>query len=76
MLRGGFFEPSSIFFTKFPVPDAPSEIKAKVEDLVKIILGIKALNPGADVCEIEREINGIVYELFGLGDEEIGVIEG
>jgi hypothetical protein len=76
MLRGGFFEPSSIFFTKFPVPDAPSEIKAKVEALVKTILETKTLNRNADVTDIELEIDRIVYQLFELEEKEIEIING
>ena len=72
MLRGGFLERSSIYFTKFPVPDAPSEIKAKVEALGKTILEIKAINSSADISEIERENVGIVYELFVLGMRRLG----
>jgi len=33
-------------------------------------------NPEADSTELESEINRLVYELYGLSEEEIGVVEG
>jgi len=31
---------------------------------------------GPQVAEWERELNTLVYELYGLTEEEIGIIEG
>ncbi len=43
--------------------------------LVDQILEKKKDNPKADVGELEREIDGMVYELYGLSKEEIGIVE-
>jgi len=32
-------------------------------------------NPEADVGDLEREIDEMVYELYGLGEEGIGIVE-
>jgi hypothetical protein len=45
------------------------------ELLYIIILTIKNNNPNADVSNVEEEIDDIVYELYGLTDEEIAIIE-
>ncbi|MHA1657849.1 MAG: hypothetical protein ACTSUT_01840 [Promethearchaeota archaeon] len=39
------------------------------------ILKKKKNNPEADVGELERKIDGMVYGLYGLGEEEIGIVE-
>jgi hypothetical protein len=40
------------------------------------ILTLKQTNPSADTSLLEREIDLMVYELYGLSEEEIGVVEG
>ena len=40
------------------------------------ILSAKASDPGADTRELEREIDQLVYALYGLTEEEIGIVEG
>ena len=43
--------------------------------LVNQILCAKQSDPSADTSALEREIDWLVYALYGLTDEEIGVIE-
>ena len=43
--------------------------------LVEQILSAKAANPAADTSALEREIDQIVYELYGLTEEEIAIVE-
>ena len=72
MLRGGFYEPSFVYFKDFPIPDSTSsEIETKVEQ----ILSLKKDNPQADTSALEREIDLMVYELYGLSEEEIEIVE-
>ena len=40
------------------------------------ILAAKADNPDADTTEWEREIDELVYELYGLTAEAVGAVEG
>ena len=44
-------------------------------DLVDKILSAKKENPSADTSEWEKEIDLLVYGLYGLTEEEIGIIE-
>ena len=44
--------------------------------LVKRMLSAKAANSAPDTAALEREIDGIVYDLFGLTEEEIAIVEG
>lgn len=39
-------------------------------------LSAKYADPAADTSALEREIDKIVYWLYGLTDEEIALVEG
>jgi hypothetical protein len=45
-------------------------------DLVDRILAAKRANPQADTSTLEREIDQLVYQSYGLAEEEIGIVEG
>lgn len=56
-------------------------IKAQVNEkafkvLVDQILSAKKSNPQADTSALETEIDRLVYDLYGLTEEEIAIIEG
>ncbi len=40
------------------------------------ILAAKERDPKADTTAWEREIDRLVYELYGLTEEEIAIVEG
>ena len=44
--------------------------------LVDRILAAKQRDAGADVSALEREIDHLVYGLYGLTPEEIQIVEG
>jgi len=56
---------------QLPIPSYSAEI----ESLVNNILEIKKQSPTADTTSLESEIDQLVYELYGLTEEEIGVVE-
>ncbi|MBN8704659.1 MAG: Eco57I restriction-modification methylase domain-containing protein, partial [Bacteroidetes bacterium] len=47
-----------------------------IENISNQILLQKKENPQADTTELERQIDRLVYELYGLTEEEIRVVEG
>ncbi len=47
----------------------------KMEPLVDKILADKKENPQADTGEWEKEIDQLVYKLYGLTEEEVRIIE-
>ena len=64
---------------ELPIPIITSEnlwIINQVESLVAQILSDKRINPKANVTELERKIDQLVYELYELTPEEIAVVEG
>ena len=69
-----------INFTKdminnFPIPKITPEKQKSLIKLVDQILEKKKDNPEADTGELEREIDRMVYGLYGLGEEEIEIVE-
>lgn len=46
-----------------------------IESLVDQVLIAQKANPQADTSPLEREIDQLVYELYELTEEEIGIIE-
>ena len=43
---------------------------------VERILAAKAKNPQTDTSPLEREIDELVYQLYGLTEAEIAIVEG
>ncbi len=71
-LQNGFYEPSAIFMKNFPIPK--NEIP-NIDILVEKILTTKRTNPKADTSALEAEIDQLVYQLYGLTEEEIKIVE-
>ncbi len=76
MLRGGFFEPSAIYFRNFPIPDASESERAQVVALVDGILTAKRLDPQAETTPDETQIDEIVATLFSLTTAERAMLGG
>jgi hypothetical protein len=58
-----------------PIPAVPTEKQKPVERLVEQILSAKQRGAGADVSALERELDELVYALYGLTPEEIKIVE-
>jgi phosphoribosyl-ATP pyrophosphohydrolase len=55
----------------------PSAVQRRaIEEQVEKILAAKKKYPAADTSQLEREIDEIVYKLYGLTEEEIKIVEG
>jgi hypothetical protein len=53
----------------------PSEQPKPVERLVERILSAKQRDAGADVSGLERELDELVYALYGLTPEEKALVQ-
>ncbi|GIV39967.1 MAG: hypothetical protein KatS3mg033_1767 [Thermonema sp.] len=58
-----------------PLTPTIRHIVAQIEQLVDKILAAKKQDKNADTTQWEREIDEMVYELYGLTEEEIKVVE-
>ncbi|MDQ1349866.1 MAG: adenine-specific DNA-methyltransferase, partial [Acidobacteriota bacterium] len=57
-------------------PIVPYKENHRIISLSAQILAAKGANPDADTTALEKEIDRLVYELYGLTDEEIKIVEG
>ena len=68
-----------IYVEQLPIPPITSSsqnIVGEIECLVDNILSVKKQNSSADTSLSEREIDRLVYDLYGLTEEEIAIVEG
>jgi len=61
---------------QLPIPKASLEQQKPIIELISTIMERKQSNSAADISSLEKEIDKKVYELYGLTDEEIKIIEG
>ena len=64
-----------VYVETIPVPKISAVKQQPLIQLVDCILEAKAANPDADVCELEKRIDQIVYSLYDLTPEEIAIVE-
>jgi hypothetical protein len=60
---------------ELPIAKAPKKSKEQISKLVEKIL-IEKQNPSVDTTYLENKIDRLVYELYGLSEEEIKIVEG
>ena len=70
-----FPEIQTYLYEQLPLPIVNQEQQNKVISIVDTILQLKRGNNNADTSSLENEINVIVYDLYGLTDAEIKIIE-
>ena len=60
----------------FPIPHAEKAQEEQIATIVNSILSAKKVTHLADTTAEEREIDRLVYDLYGLTEEEIAIVEG
>jgi len=86
-LRGGFYSYENKYLKQLPIPIPSSTLRKDIDSLVTIIINLFSdlnnitlesertqFQTKIDYCE--DRINKIVYELYGLTEEEIKIVEG
>jgi type I restriction-modification system DNA methylase subunit len=73
--EGGFYDFEPRYCSQFPIPVAAPQKQKRVERLVERILAVKLRDVEGDVSALEREIDQLVYALYGLTPDEIKLIE-
>lgn len=72
-IRGGFLRWKKQYVNKLPIAFASEDKKSAIVDLVININQLRDSN--TDTSDIEIQIDELVYELYGLTNEEIKIIE-
>lgn len=76
MTAGGAYTLKAATIEALPIPEVVSAQQKPIIDLVDKILAAKKADSTADTSEMEREIDELVFALYGLTDEEIAIVEG
>lgn len=71
----GTFHWEKVHVERLPVPKLPVSDQNQFNNLVERILAAKGADPDADIVELERKIDWLVYELYGLSVNEIAEVE-
>lgn len=74
-MAGGYIRFDIPYLKQLPIPSVKKEQHQPIVEIVDRILERKRENPNADTKPLEQEIEKKVYELYGLGSEEISEIE-
>lgn len=61
---------------QLPIKESTKDRKEQIIKLVDRVLTAKRANPQADTSKWEREIDRLVYGLYGLTEDEVKVVEG
>ena len=75
-MQGGNYQVDKEPLLNIPLVQPTINNQESIIDLVNNILQEKSKNTDADITELENAIDKIVYQLYGLTEEEIAVIEG
>jgi len=59
-----------------PIKIDNKEMQIKIANIVERIVKEKQSDPTAYTTALETEVGHLVYDLYGLSDEEIVVVEG
>ena len=60
---------------QFSIPNLCNKQTSDIENIVDQIISVKCKNPEAETSSLEAEIDQIVYDLYGLTEEEVRIIE-
>ena len=75
-IRGDNYHIYPEHIRNIPIPTATKEQQQEIISLVDKILEAKKTDATTDTTEFEKQIDKKVYELYGLTEEEIEVVEG
>jgi hypothetical protein len=72
--QGGFYEFKPMYVSQIPI--VATDNTKPIEKLVERTLAAKRADPQADTSGLEKEIDQLVYQLYGLTEDEIKIVEG
>ncbi len=75
MTAGGAYTLKAATIEAMPIPDSTPEQQQPIIDLVNTILETKRQDPKADTSVEEKQVDQLVYNLYGITDEEKQLIE-
>ena len=74
-MAGGYLNIGTREIENIPIPIASPVVQHSIESLVDGILKKICENTQMDSSNLENEIDGLVYSLYGLSEDEIKIVE-
>lgn len=74
-IRGGYLRFIRQYLAQIPIIEPLSQVREMIETILNQIIESKNQNPTSDISTLEAEIDQLVYEIYGLSEEEIGIIK-
>lgn len=74
--KGAFTKAKIYHYYELPVKNCSPSQQKVIIDCVDKILTTKKIDPSVDTSSLELEIDNLVYQLYGLTEEEIEIVEG
>ena len=74
--QGGYFSYGATVLEKIPLNYPEEDLEQNIFEIVEKIIVAKKVNCSHDTSALESEIDRLVYQLYGLTDEEIRIVEG
>jgi hypothetical protein len=74
VLRGGYFRFNTKYIFPFPVPELSEMDTNVLSRIVEKVFNEKSY--GFNTTDLENQIDQLVYQLYGLTEEEINIVEG
>ena len=73
--RGGYITCTKQYFENIPIKIIDTALQLPFINLVNKILAAKKASPQADTSAWEKEIDALVYQLYGLMEADVNIIE-
>ncbi len=74
-IRGGYYRFISQYMEQIPIPNATDDLRQQIASLAQQCLDAAKDNPDK-LPALEAELNQLVYQAYGLDEDDIRVIEG
>jgi len=65
-----------IYLLDIPLPEMSLDNEEKITKIVNEVLLLKEVDSNVDTSTLESEIDQLVYQLYGLTEEEVRIVEG
>ena len=73
--KGAFTKAKIFHYYELPVKICDLSQQKVIIDEVEKVMATKESSPSADTSALESEIDSLVYQLYGLTEEEIKIVE-
>ncbi len=74
--QNGYFEYKPVYIAQLPIFNATDTQKQEIERISSQVLELRNKDKLNNTTPLEQEIDRLVYGLYGLTEEEIGIVEG